>query len=81
METVTDMPFPGGRTPPTGYDWERILDGNTHRLERGRDFTVQLGSMRSYIYKAAVARGIKAETTYGTDGNSIYVKAYPKGRE
>ena len=58
----------------TRYPWGLWLDGQTWRLTRGIDFQVDVPSMRTTVYNAGRARGLKVRTT-AENGTCIVIRA------
>lgn len=48
------------------HDWDKILDGQVWRLEKGKDYNT-LNNITSVVYTAAKIRGCKAQTRRGLD--------------
>ena len=57
-ELIAQQPMTGGSRKK--YDWDKILDGNWHRLVTGTDFTCEPLAFRSRIYTCARDRGLRA---------------------
>lgn len=56
------------------YPWEQWLDGTIWHLEHGKDFSVEVESMRVNIYTAAERRDLKVRTS--VEGEDIVMQAY-----
>ena len=63
-----------GRKPL--YDWEKLLDGNVHKLKAGESFKCGVKSMRTGIYNMADIKGIKISTM--VDGEFLYIIPHEK---
>lgn len=44
------------------YDWETLLDGQTHRLVAGQDFWVSVRVMQNQVAQMARSRGVTVKT-------------------
>lgn len=56
---LTDYTLPQGGSK---YNWDEWLDGSPWLLERGVDYTTTDTTMRTMVYSAAKARGVRART-------------------
>ena len=64
------------RGPRPLYPWDEWFDGQARRLEHGADFTSSPAVLRTAIHKAAVRRGMTAQTVI--DGSDLLVQAFPR---
>lgn len=55
------------------YDWDTLLNGETHSLTVGRDFDAQPESFRQYARRQAVARGGRLSSRL--IGNTLMIRA------
>lgn len=44
------------------YDWDKLMNGDTHILKQGEHFHVKVSSMRAMCHMRAASNGLKVET-------------------
>ena len=60
------------------YDFDRLFNGKAWALVKGEDFTCEIPSARSFLYKEATTRGITIYTK--VDGDEIHVQLVPDNK-
>lgn len=58
------------------YDWDLLLDGQTHSLQVGKDITSKLSNFRAYARLQATERGLRLITR--TIGPTLVIRAVPR---
>lgn len=73
--SVRALPQVGRTGSSAKYDWDRLLDGETHTLTLGLDILSRASSFRVYARQVARDRGLRV--TMRQIGRDIYLKAIP----
>jgi len=62
------------------YPWDQWLDGQIWLLRRGVDYTCTTTAMRAQYGMRCNAGHIAYRTHQTSDGDGLYVQAFPNGR-
>ena len=75
MSQVVDT-FEGRKGRPPIYDWPAWMDGQIHKLVKGRDFNGAAKSFRVGAHRTAKGYGMKVHTEIVDDGNALLLEFY-----